>query len=288
MRFTPPPAPALHLLVPRHPEISFIACRLPSASMHAFPRLFVRLSLDNRPTPYTGWLCPSPVTPPLPSTFVFAVRALDPRRLPVHCASHVYSIPSPTPPQPSHCLPAARRPPPDPSPHAHSMPATHVFAAHSIPTIHALDSRCSHTCSCTRFTPLPALAPILPPDLLAYIPDQLAALLFPTRYETITSRCCWCTTVACHFSVGGTHAATSATLRVPCNWGSGLLLCPFAPLLRRIGAASSAGERLLSRFTAGVLCFVVGQGGVAPAQKWRCKRRPASPQLGAMAETHDA
>ncbi|KAJ7804738.1 hypothetical protein B0H14DRAFT_2612067 [Mycena olivaceomarginata] len=29
------------------------------------------------------------------------------------------------------------------------------------------------------------------------------------------------------------------------------------------------------------LCATTGQGGVAPAQKWQCKHRPASPQLGA-------
>ncbi|KAJ7841050.1 hypothetical protein B0H14DRAFT_2783579 [Mycena olivaceomarginata] len=131
-----------------------------------------------------------------------------------------------------------------------------------------------------------------------------------TLLETVTSRCCWCTTVVCRCGVGGTHAATSAPLRVPCTWGSGLLWrlhhcttaggCAVRASVtpkrwrmwqHRIGATSSAGERLLSGFTTGVLCVVVGHGGVAPAQKWQCQRRRASPQsphLGVMAEMREA
>ncbi|KAJ7856103.1 hypothetical protein B0H14DRAFT_2753468 [Mycena olivaceomarginata] len=116
-----------------------------------------------------------------------------------------------------------------------------------------------------------------------------------TLLETVTSRCCWCTTVVCRCGVGGTHEATSAPLRALCTWGSGLLWClhycatavspptRWRMWQRRIGATSSAGERLLSGFTTGVLC-------VAPAQKWQCQHCPASPQspqLGAMAEMRE-
>ncbi|KAJ7792759.1 hypothetical protein B0H14DRAFT_2929447, partial [Mycena olivaceomarginata] len=89
-----------------------------------------------------------------------------------------------------------------------------------------------------------------------------------TLLETVTSRCCWCTNVVCRCGVGGTHAATSAPLRAPCTWGSSLLWCfhhcataggcavrtsvtpkRWQMWQRRIGATSSAGERLLSGFT---------------------------------------
>ncbi|KAJ7893908.1 hypothetical protein B0H14DRAFT_3427211 [Mycena olivaceomarginata] len=85
-----------------------------------------RLIISLPPTP-AGFVPPRSA-PPLPSTFAFA------------------------PPTPSTLVLPARRPPPDPSPYAHSMPATHASAARLIPTIHALDSRCPHACSCTRFT----------------------------------------------------------------------------------------------------------------------------------------
>ncbi|KAJ7312834.1 hypothetical protein DFH08DRAFT_943401 [Mycena albidolilacea] len=99
----------------------------------------------------------------------------------------------------------------------------------------------------------------------AYIPHQLAALLFPTRYMHYR-----CPPLRCGWDLCGRECAIECAVHL----GQQFVMVP--PLLRhcwwrwqmqrrRISAASSAGKRLLFRFTfAGVLCFC-GRAGMCGA-----------------------
>ncbi|KAJ7862329.1 hypothetical protein B0H14DRAFT_2740291, partial [Mycena olivaceomarginata] len=131
-----------------------------------------------------------------------------------------------------------------------------------------------------------------------------------TLLETVTSRCCWCTTVVCRCGVGGTHAATSAPLRVPCTWGSGLFVVP--PSLRHcwwVRSASKCHPEALANVAAPDRCHeqrrgaaalrIHHWGAVCCGRAWRCGAStemavptppciPAIPQLGVMAEMREA
>ncbi|KAJ7845030.1 hypothetical protein B0H14DRAFT_3868165 [Mycena olivaceomarginata] len=177
-----------------HPCIrNFVHCmpliaRLPSASMHTFSHALRTLaslllrpprshahntaaqcSIISLPLTLAGFVSPQSA-PPLPSTFAFAVRTLDPRCLPVDCTRY----PPPTLPT-ARCL--------IPHPHAlalHTPHARSALSARSTSNIHVLDFH--HLCArsppstrsipaaCTlvprtRFTPLPVLAPYSAPFL---------------------------------------------------------------------------------------------------------------------------
>jgi hypothetical protein len=147
-------------------------------------------ALDNQPTPTPACFVSSPQSaPPLPSTFVFTVRALDSRCLPIHFASYAYSIPAP----PRCPPPAACRLIPHPT--------------RSLCIVLALDLHHprtrSHTCSPHTFYALPRACPLfctlLGPGRLCIFPAYctLSSAVFDVVFFYFSSYCMPLSSIPC-------------------------------------------------------------------------------------------
>ncbi|KAJ7813349.1 hypothetical protein B0H14DRAFT_2605069 [Mycena olivaceomarginata] len=106
----------------------------------------------------------------------------------------------------------------------------------------------------------------------AYIPDQLAVLLFPTR-SGASSPHAFGHVVYMPASVLLVHYHCLPLQR---RWDPCGHECNIEGAVQLGQCANNCHPEALVNAAAPDQCW---QGGVAPAQKWQCKRRPASPQL---------